>query len=174
VHMVGSTVNTFLVIGWLIPQSYPQRCSYICAHFVDQGLCTSPASSRHQMVVDQIRATLTAITGGTVPCGCHHLADVAIRFPDGSLKRPDIAIFCTPPPMQDDALTLLPVAVIEIISLGYEYKDESLNPPFYLGHPLQDVVVVDPHAQRVTHDTHTGVHTQPTPARLTLTCGCHG
>jgi len=131
-------------------------------------------SSRHQMVVDQIRATLTAITGGTVPCGCHHLADVAIRFPDGSLKRPDIAIFCTPPPMQDDALTLLPVAVIEIISLGYEYKDESLNPPFYLGHPLQDVVVVDPHAQRVTHDTHTGVHTQPTPARLTLTCGCHG
>ncbi|MEI6776313.1 MAG: Uma2 family endonuclease [Chloroflexales bacterium] len=131
-------------------------------------------SSRHQMVVDQIRATLTAITGGAVPCGCHHLADVAIRFPDGSLKRPDIAIFCTPPPMQDDALTLLPVAVIEIISLGYEYKDESLNPPFYLGHPLQDVVVVDPHAQRVTHDTHTGVHTQPTPARLTLTCGCHG
>ncbi len=131
-------------------------------------------SSRHQMVVDQIRATLTAITGGTAPCGCHHLADVAIRFPDGSLKRPDIAIFCTPPPMQDDALTLLPVAVIEIISLGYEYKDESLNPPFYLGHPLQDVVVVDPHAQRVTHDTHTGVHTQPTPARLTLTCGCHG
>ena len=130
-------------------------------------------SSRHQMVVDQIRATLTAITGGAAPCGCHHLADVAIRFPDGSLKRPDIAIFCTPPPMQDDALTLLPVAVIEIISLGYEYKDVTLNPPFYLGHQLQDVVVVDPHAQRVTHYTQTGVHTQPTPARLTLTCGCH-
>ncbi|MEI7646281.1 MAG: Uma2 family endonuclease [Chloroflexales bacterium] len=97
---------------------------------------------------------------------------MVVRFPDGSLKRPDIAIFCTPPPMQDDALTLLPVAVIEIISLGYEYKDVTLNPPFYLGHQLQDVVVVDPHAQRVTHYTQTGVQTQPTPAALHLTCGC--
>jgi hypothetical protein len=129
-------------------------------------------SSRHQMIADQIRATILPTTSGAAACGCHHLADVMVRFPDGSLKRPDIAIFCTPPPMQDDALTLLPVAVIEIISLGYEYKDVTLNPPFYLGHQLQDVVVVDPHAQRVTHYTQTGVQTQPTPAALHLTCGC--
>ncbi|NNJ12232.1 Uma2 family endonuclease, partial [Chloroflexales bacterium ZM16-3] len=45
-------------------------------------------SSRHQMVVDQIRATITATSGGAATCGCHHLADVAVRFPDGSLKRP--------------------------------------------------------------------------------------
>jgi len=129
-------------------------------------------SSRHQITIDQIRASLTPTPGAADRCGCHHLADVAVRFPDGSLKRPDIALFCTPPPMQDEALTLLPVAVIEIISLGYEYKDVTLNPPFYLGHQLQDVVVVDPHAQRVTHYTQTGVQTQPTPATLNLLCGC--
>ncbi|RRR77123.1 MAG: Uma2 family endonuclease [Candidatus Viridilinea halotolerans] len=129
-------------------------------------------SSRHQMIIDQIRATLKPNGAAPHPCGCHHLADVAIRFPDGSLKRPDIAIFCAPPPMQDSALTLLPVAVIEVLSLGYEYKDVTLNPPFYLGHQIMDVVVVDPHAQRVTHYTPTGTQTQPTPTSLQLRCGC--
>jgi hypothetical protein len=128
--------------------------------------------SRHQIVVDRIRASIAPLSGSPHGCDCCHLADVAIRFPDGSLKRPDIAIFCAPPPVQDTALTVLPVAVIEVISLGYEYKDVVLNPPFYLGHGLRDVVVVDPHAQRVTHYTLTGVQTLITPAALMLDCGC--
>ncbi len=128
--------------------------------------------SRHQMVVDRIRASIAPRSDDSQRCDCCHLADVAIRFPDGSLKRPDIAIFCTPPPVQDTALTVVPVAVIEVISLGYEYKDIVLNPPFYLGHGLRDVVVVDPHAQRVTHYTLTGVQTLVTPATLLLDCGC--
>lgn len=129
-------------------------------------------SSRHQIIVDQIRATIASTKTDDSACSCHHLADVAIRFPDSSFKRPDIAIFCEQPPMQDEALSLLPVAVIEIISQGYEYKDVTLNPPFYLGHRLQDVVVVDPFAQRVTHYTSTAVTTLPTPTRLHLHCGC--
>ncbi len=128
--------------------------------------------SRHQMVVDRIRASIAPRSDDSQGCDCCHLADVAIRFPDGSLKRPDIAIFCTPPPVQDTALTVLPVAVIEVISLGYEYEDIVLNPPFYLGHGLRDVVVVDPHTQRVTHYTLTGVQTLITPAALMLDCGC--
>lgn len=128
--------------------------------------------SRHQMTVDRIRASIAPLAEDSGACGCYHLADVAIRFPDGSLKRPDIAIFCEPPPAQDTALTVLPVAVIEVISLGYEYKDVVLNPPFYLGHGLRDVVIVDPHAQRVTHYTLTGASTRPTPATLQLECGC--
>ena len=38
------------------------------------------------------------------PCQCAHLSDVLIRFQDGSLKRPDIAIFCAEPPDQDEAI----------------------------------------------------------------------
>jgi hypothetical protein len=58
-------------------------------------------------------------------CACYSLQDVLIRFPDPdqSLKRPDIAIFCDEPPESDEALELLPQAVIEILSLGYEDKD---------------------------------------------------
>ncbi len=54
--------------------------------------------SRHQMVVDRIRASIAPLSDNAQGCGCYHLADVAIRFPDGSLKRPDVAIFCAPPP----------------------------------------------------------------------------
>src|SRR5438552_14543238 len=85
----------------------------------------------HQMRVDRIRATIAPATGSAPQCGCHHLSDVYIRFPDDSLKRPDIAIFCTSPPEQDEALTLVPNAVIEIVSPGYEDKDR-FNAPWYL------------------------------------------
>lgn len=128
--------------------------------------------SRHHMIVDRIRASIAPLADRSSACMCCHLADVVIRFPDGSLKRPDIAVFCEPPPAQDTALTVLPVAVIEVISAGYEYKDVVLNPPFYLGHGLRDVVIVDPHAQRVTHYTPTGAATCPSPTTLNLKCGC--
>lgn len=48
---------------------------------------------RHQRAVDRIRDSIkpTASTGNG--CGCIHVADIYIQFPDGSLKRPDISIF---------------------------------------------------------------------------------
>jgi Uma2 family endonuclease len=89
-----------------------------------------------------------------------------------SLKRPDIAILCTDPPDQDDALTIIPDAVIEIVSRGYEYKDVMLNPPFYLAQGVQDVVIYDPTAAFVSHHTRTGVKHYYAPVQLGLGCGC--
>jgi Uma2 family endonuclease len=128
-------------------------------------------SLRHQRLVDRIRATITPRGTGSGDCACFHIADVYFRFPDGSLKRPDIAILCTEPPDQDDALTIIPDAVIEIVSRGYEYKDVTLNPPFYLSHSVQDVVIYDPAAAFVTHHTRAGVSHHYAPVQLGLSCG---
>src|SRR5688572_23992847 len=87
------------------------------------GIPTWEASpgSRHQRMIDLIRVSIKPLTKSDAGCECAHLADVNIRFKDGSIKRPDIAIFCEEPPIQDEALTLIPRAVVEVISPGYEY-----------------------------------------------------
>lgn len=141
---------------------------------ITAGVPTWEVSSgfRHQRIIDHIRATIGPRPGAGDGCACVHATNVLIRFPDRSLKRPDITIFCEEPPDQNEALTLVPAAVIEIISQGYEYKDVTLNPPFYLSQGVQDVVIVDPDAQRVTHYTHTGVAHHYTPVTLTFACGC--
>jgi len=97
---------------------------------------------------------------------------VYIRFPDGSLKRPDIAIFCETPPLQEEALTMIPKVVIEIISPGYEYKDVTLNPQFYLAQGVDDVIIVDPRSGAIAHYRKSGVSNHHAPMRLELQCGC--
>ena len=141
---------------------------------ITAGVPTWEASPgfRHQRIIDTIRATIAPRPPVGDSCACVHATDVLIRFPDRSLKRPDIAIFCVEPPDQNEALTLVPAAVIEIISQGYEYKDVTLNPPFYLSQGVQDVVIVDPDAQRVTHYTRTTVTHHYAPVALELVCGC--
>jgi hypothetical protein len=135
----------------------------------------SPAS-RHQKTVDRIRATLAPKPGYTPGCGCFSLGDTLIRFPDPdhSLKRPDIAIFCDEPPDLDEALDLLPSAVIEILSPGYEEKDLGDDgAPFYLACGVTDVLVVDPRAGLVYHYRADRPRTEHrTPVTLELVCGC--
>lgn len=88
---------------------------------------------RHQVTIDLIRASIKpADEAKDNECECAQLSGILISFRDGSLKSPDIAIFCTPPPIQDEALTQVPAAVVEVISPGYEYKDLGLSPQFYL------------------------------------------
>jgi Uma2 family endonuclease len=128
--------------------------------------------SRHQRIIDRIRASIQPASTNEGGCSCDHLSDVLIRFKDDSFKRPDIAIFCTAPPDQDDALTVIPQAVIEIISPGYEYKDLSLNPQFYLAQDVLDVVIVDPRSGVVNHFRTTGVSTHHAPVTLDFLCGC--
>src|SRR5688500_2864996 len=96
------------------------------------GIPTWEASpgSRHQSMVYRIQTSIRPSPQNEEGCECTHLSDVNLRFKDGSIKRPDIAIFCEAPPIQDEALTLLPRAVVEVINPGYEYKDISLNPQF--------------------------------------------
>jgi Uma2 family endonuclease len=129
--------------------------------------------SRHQRMIDRIRASIVPIAHRDAPaCGCAHLSDVLIRFQDGSLKRPDIAIFCDEPPDQDEALTIIPEAVIEIISPGYEYKDLALNPQFYLAQGVLDVVIVDPRSGVVLHYRTDQVLNYHAPVAIDLLCGC--
>ncbi|NNJ13704.1 Uma2 family endonuclease [Chloroflexales bacterium ZM16-3] len=135
----------------------------------------SPAS-RHQKALQRIERSLRPIPGHPGGCGCFALADTLIRFgdPDGSIKRPDLAIFCTEPPDSDAALDLIPVAVIEVISLGYEEKDLGADgAPFSLAYGVQDVIIVDPRAAIVYDDTlGQARQTLAAPVTIDLASGC--
>ena len=129
-------------------------------------------SYRHQKEIDRIRASIHPLESSD--CPCIHVSDVLIRFPDESLKRPDVSIFCTEPPESewDEAITLIPEAVVEIISPGYEAKDTDLAPGFYLMHGVKDVLIFDPQSQIVWHHRKDGVERLNSPIQRELECGC--
>jgi len=128
---------------------------------------------KHQEAIDRIRASIQRRSAGIEPgCGCVHISDVYIRFPDGSLKRPDVAIFCRRPDEEDDAVTLIPEAVVEVISKGYEAKDLEIGPRFYLSQGVKDVVVFDPYTLLVLHVRRDGASRQVSPVSIALECGC--
>ena len=130
-------------------------------------------SPRHQKLIDRIRSTIGPIPGTNYGCGCHHLSDVQLRFPDGSYKRPDIAIFCVEPPDIDESWAQVPEAVIEVVSIDYEEKDLSINPPWYLAQGVKDVLVVDPRMGRAFHHQHSAaVRALSLPTMVDLRCGC--
>ncbi len=127
----------------------------------------------HQENIFRIQLSLKAISQDADSCGCHHYADLSMRFPDGSEKRPDIAIFCQPPQQTEEVVTTLPDAVIEIISKGYEAKDYVISLPFYLTQGVKDVVVYNPYTKEVLHCRPDGKHdTLISPAEIQFVCGC--
>lgn len=106
-------------------------------------------------------------------CGCHVYRDLYVRFPNDSLRRPDVAIFCREPEEEDQAVTLVPEAVVEIVSRGSERKDLELSPPFYLAQGVKDVVVLDPYTGIVWHHrADRTVERHQSPVDLGLRCGC--
>jgi Uma2 family endonuclease len=130
-------------------------------------------SFRHQRLVDRIRATISPTSMDGNRCECVHASDVYIRFSDGSLKRPDISIFCREPDELDNAITLQPEAIIEIISKGFAAKDMEIGVPFYLRMGVKDILVYDPETNKVTHlrpDQPEAIH--ESPMAFTLACGC--
>lgn len=135
----------------------------------------SPAS-RHQKTVQRIERSLRPTPGHPGGCGCFALPDTLIRFgdPDRSIKRPDLAIFCAEPPDTDEALDLVPAAVVEVLSLGYEEKDLGADgAPFYLENGVEDVLIVDPRSGAVYHDTPGQERrTLSAPVTIDLRCGC--
>jgi Uma2 family endonuclease len=128
---------------------------------------------KHQRAVDRIRATITppAKADGNGWAGVH-LASVYIKFPDGSLRRPDVSIFCREPDEDDAAITLVPAAVIEVISKGYEAKGLEIGPRFYLSQGVKDVVVFDPDTLVVLHVYAGGATRHVSPVPIKLQCGC--
>jgi len=130
-------------------------------------------SVRHQKVIDRIRATIAPIAGRAEESGWYHLADVSLIFPDGSYRRPDIAIFCVEPPDIDEAWECVPEAVIEIVSPGYTEQDLSINPPWYLSQGVKDVLIVEPRERWVRHFSHgRSPVTHPWHYTAELHCGC--
>jgi Uma2 family endonuclease len=127
---------------------------------------------RHQKEIDRIRASIQPIPGTEEECACIHAADVYIAFPEGSLKRPDISIFCREPDEQEEAIRLVPEAVIEVISKGFEAKDLEIGPRFYLSQGVRDVVVLDPYTLVVLHVRPDGADRLVSPVEIELACGC--
>ena len=130
---------------------------------------------KHQRAIDRIRGSIRRkpdLQGVEESCGCVHLSDVYVTFSDGSLKRPDIAIFCREPEEEEEAVTLLPEAVIEVISKGYEAKDLEIAPRFYLSQGVKDVIVYDPYTLLVLHVRRDSVARHISPVEIHLECGC--
>ncbi|MFP4306908.1 MAG: Uma2 family endonuclease [Desulfococcaceae bacterium] len=130
---------------------------------------------KHQKAVDRIRASIRPTPGNSgegTPCGCIHAADIYVQFPDGSLKRPDISIFCQEPDEEEEAVRLVPEAVVEVISKGYEAKDLEIGPRFYLSQGVKDVLVFDPYTLLVLHVRRDGAKRLVSPVAISLECGC--
>lgn len=127
---------------------------------------------RHQKAVERIAASIRP-QQPQQPCACVHALDVYVQFPAG-LMRPDISVFCREPSEaeQDAALTMVPEAVVEVISKGFEAKDLELAPPFYLSQGVKDVVVFDPSTLLVLHVRSDGAVRHTAPVTLALQCGC--
>lgn len=127
----------------------------------------------HNGVVDDIRQSLTRHNPPMAACGCHHIADTYIEFAPNLLRRPDVAVFCEKPPRPDGAITtLIPQAVVEVLSQGYEQKDRDAV-SLYLGAGVLDVLLVDPRKRTVEcHRLGEAPRTLELPATITLQMGC--
>ena len=127
----------------------------------------------HQQEVDRIRASITkSVSASGETCACIHYADIYVQFPDGSLKRPDISIFCEKPKQLEEAVRSIPAAVIEVISKSYEAKDLEISPPIYLANGVQDVVVFNPYTMEVIHFREGEKRELTSPMAIELECGC--
>ena len=128
---------------------------------------------RHQKHIERIVQGITKTDCIPSECDCIHAVDVYIQFPNG-LKRPDISIFCKEPSEeeQDSALTMIPEAVIEVVSKGFEAKDLEIGPPFYLSQGVKDVIVFDPLTLLVLHVRKNRTTRQVSPVVIELECGC--
>jgi len=128
---------------------------------------------KHQKAVDRIRATIRKSPASSqAACACIHAADVYLSFPDGSLKRPDISIFCREPQEEEEAITLVPEAVVEVISKGFEAKDLDIGREFYLRQGVKDVIVFNPYTLEVLHARDGYAATHPSEVEIELLCGC--
>ncbi|RYG85761.1 Uma2 family endonuclease, partial [bacterium] len=138
------------------------------------GLWHFQPAKRHYRATTRIERSIRPDPqAGETGCGCVVLADVIVRFPDGSLLRPDVAIYCREPEEEDTAVTLIPEAVVEVVSKGSEMKDFEIGPAFYLGQGVKDVIVFDPFSLLTIHhrrDRPPVRYSETTEIRLE--CGC--
>jgi Uma2 family endonuclease len=127
---------------------------------------------KHQKEIDRIRDSIKREDKDGIVCDCIDVADVYVQFPDGSLKRPDVSIFCREPEEEEEAIKLVPEAVIEVISKNYEAKDLEISPPIYLANGVKDVVVFNPYTLEIVHFRQDGTLNLTSPVKIEFECGC--
>ncbi len=129
---------------------------------------------KHQKEVDRIRDSIQRTETEENSYDCIDAAAVYVQFPDGSLKRPDISIFCREPDEeeQEEAIKQIPEAGIEVISKNYEAKDLEISPPVYLANGVKDVVVFNPYTLEVFHFRNGEKREMTSPVEIQLECGC--
>ncbi|HEX8264920.1 MAG TPA: Uma2 family endonuclease [Pyrinomonadaceae bacterium] len=127
---------------------------------------------KHQKEIDRIRNSFKKVEKDGNICECIDVADVYVQFPDGSLKRPDISVFCREPEEQEEAIKQVPEIIIEVISKGYEEKDLELSPPIYLANGVRDVVVLNPYTNEVSHFREGETLKKTSPVAIEFECGC--
>lgn len=126
----------------------------------------------HQKTVFRIQTSLSTGQKMTKPCDCFQAADVDIALPDGTIKRPDVSIWCREPQEQEGFVHAVPEAVVEIVSPGYEDKDLVHGPPIYLRNGVKDIIVFDRAKGEVHHWTPDGHRILSSPTVFELACGC--
>ena len=72
----------------------------------------------------------------------------------------------------DDAIKIVPEAVIEVVSRGYEAKDLEVGPAFYLSQGVKDIIIFDPYTLLVMHVKHGDTKRLVSPVEILLECGC--
>ena len=127
---------------------------------------------KHQLEIDRVRDSIKKSEKDGKICQCIDIADIYVQFDDGSLKRPDISIFCEMPKELEEATTAVPEAVIEVISKKYEAKDLEISPPIYLANGVKDVVVLNPSTMEVFHFRNGEKREMTSPVEIELECGC--
>lgn len=127
---------------------------------------------KHQLEIDCVRDSIKKSEKDGKICQCIDIADIYVQFDDGSLKRPDISIFCEMPKELEEATTAVPEAVIEVISKKYEAKDLEISPPIYLANGVKDVVVLNPSTMEVFHFRNGEKREMTSPVEIELECGC--
>lgn len=127
---------------------------------------------RHQEIVFGVQTSFTKAKEAKGGCDCFQVADADIVLPDGTVKRPDISVWCKRPHEEEGFVHEVPEAVIEIVSPDYEAKDLVDGPPIYLRNGVKDVIVFDRMKGDVHHWGSFGHRTVASPTTLELACDC--
>src|SRR5262249_18299712 len=122
---------------------------------------------RHQIAIDRIRQSIQP----GADCAGYHLYNTWLRLGARTLVSPDIAIYPVVPPAADVALTIVPVAVVEVLHPDYVAKDRALV-PIYLAAGVLDVILFDEETGDITHYSTKLARELIAPQTILLTCGC--
>ncbi|CAN5397208.1 Uma2 family endonuclease [soil metagenome] len=125
----------------------------------------------HQDRIFEITVSVRKDPGSDTDCGCFKAMDVGIQFPDDSIRRPDLSIFCREPERRE-IIRLIPEAVVEIVSQRSREKDLVTSPPWYLAMGVKDVLVYDPFTDDVHHFRRDGNRRFKPGKTVSLECGC--